>query len=288
MFSFTQSRENPSYRNEQDFQINEVLQGPSGTALRSQISHGIGKAQEAGYTYIQQIWALNKDPRECYHRLHQIMREDLKCPKVAHDMKPYLDALEFDHNMTKYEEVSKIYFSKSCNNLTGDSARVCQRVLSEKTAFYVKYELFSQMIGKCFLEQAESQETSSLSLALSSHNYQQVSPFRDWCHLSAWHNMIGCSLKFLTYQKNIPKAGPYSFCRGTCQLVTSYGICDGVYDCFDRQVDICSEVFQVLIFLIAGQMKWDVILIPNNPLLETSSGRFLPISCIFVNSYLLG
>ena len=42
MFSFTESRENPSYKNEDDFLINKVLQGPSGTTLRNKIFFGIG------------------------------------------------------------------------------------------------------------------------------------------------------------------------------------------------------------------------------------------------------
>ena len=168
MFSFTESRENPSYKHEDDFLINKVLQGPSGTTLRSKIFFGLANAAEAGQKYTLQVWDLKKDQTECYHRLYKIMREDLKCPKVAYDMKPFLDRLEFEQNMTKYEEVANVYFTRSCNNLTGNSARVCQRVLSEKTAFYVKYESFSQMIGKCFLEQADLQEMNSMAQSYDS------------------------------------------------------------------------------------------------------------------------
>ena len=75
-------------------------------------------------------------------------------------------------------------------------------------------------------------------------------PFRQWCQLPAWQNMKNCAFALRVGEG----ADYYQFCRGANagQLVDKYNICDGLYDCFDRQVGQIdtSSSFEIPFFWI--------------------------------------
>ena len=127
------------------------LEGPDGIAVKSKIYQGLMKSDqgiwEDRFPYV--------DHTECLPTLLRIMKDDLKCPRAANEMKPYLDLLEFTRNMTRDETLSQGIFEKNCSYLDGNSAQVCQLVISRGSP-YVAYELFEEIISNCQIENSRN------------------------------------------------------------------------------------------------------------------------------------
>ena len=130
------------------------LEGPGGEALRAKISYGLDQS------YQLSLRLTDRGPIECYHELYFIMRDELKCPKSANEMKTYLNRLEFRYNMTKDENLVRSFYSKNCTWLGGRSASVCQ---IQKAL--VPSHVFMKIIDDCYLEITEGRGRRNVSMS---------------------------------------------------------------------------------------------------------------------------
>ena len=140
------------------------LKGSGGANLRLKIFFGMVK-----HNLQTGAWAKNKIG--CYNNLLNIMRNELKCPRTAEKMTLYLDALEFQYNMTKDEKMYQSFIEKNCTWLQGKSARICKG-----GKYFVHFKVFDRMISKCHFEQMEDQERGGLKLSLHKRFLFTVTP----------------------------------------------------------------------------------------------------------------
>ena len=187
---------------------------------------------------------------KCATSLVYIMLNDLGCPKIAKDLQPYLEIMEWDIRITLKRDIPQSLIENNCTHLSGKEKIICQIVL-ERGNIIVNYAFFVKMIDECLLEfievtgrgnQADVFQKSKRYTCKKCHSHSHPIIFRQWCQLPAWQNMRGCSFDF----SNEKHKSLYSFCRGSnaCQMVEKVNICDGGYDCFDRQAQIKVQVFQ--------------------------------------------
>ena len=136
------------------------LQGPEGISIKSKIYHAYLRSNN-----MRESASNNDNYEECYERLLHIMANDLKCPRAANNMKPYLNIIEFSLNMTREEKFVKSWFENKCTHLEGRTANICELVLSRERPF-VSYESFYKIMDDCrsepFWQSRESNESLSL------------------------------------------------------------------------------------------------------------------------------
>ena len=135
----------------------DSLDGPGGAALRGKIYFGM----ETGNSILQDRMFRNPDQDSCYEKLHRIMRDDLKCPRAANEIKPFLDIIEFRHNMIKDERFVQSFYQRNCTWLGGRSEKMC-----DQGKINVKYETFIKLFEECHLEQMEPAARENASLLI--------------------------------------------------------------------------------------------------------------------------
>ena len=138
------------------WEVVDDLEGPGGAALRGKIYFGM----EMDYIFLIDRNFRTHDQERCYEKLHRIMIDNLTCPRSANKIKPYLDILEFRHNMSKDEIFVQSYYQRNCTWLGGRSARMCKQ-----GEIYVQYETFVKLLDDCHLEKMEPARRGNASLS---------------------------------------------------------------------------------------------------------------------------
>ena len=123
------------------WKVYNSLKGPVGSRVKSKIYQGFVRN-------VLVSTSMHNDTIECNQRLFHIMAHNLRCPRAANDLKPYLDIMEFHVNMTRDERLVWSLFENNCTYLGGRSAKICQLMLSTRTMF-VDYEQVSKIIHDC-------------------------------------------------------------------------------------------------------------------------------------------
>ena len=79
---------------------------------------------------------------------------DLRCPRAAEELKPYLGIMEFYFNSIRDEKFMQSIWTNNCAQLGGNSGKICQLILSRQTLL-VRYDEFSNIMKNCQSERLE-------------------------------------------------------------------------------------------------------------------------------------
>lgn len=90
------------------------------------------------------------------------MRRYLNCTKEADLLEPYFKVEEFYYNMTGVNEYTNaIIVDKNCNQLFGESNKICKRILSKnwsENASGLDAPFLTTAIDSCYAKQRENSE----------------------------------------------------------------------------------------------------------------------------------
>ena len=192
-------------------------------------------------THQQRLKAYFQYGHDCSHRLPETLSGSFKCPNHVERITPLLYATEFFTNLTKDEDFARSIFIDDCQGLHGIPRDICS-ITENRT--YVHYfiklatkacyneEKYTRSISlsyrQVFTTTNEKMKMNHADIKIISKTKTLDNSCRKWCELPSWKFLKGCGIHGFDMQ----------LCSRSCQLVSKNDICNGLFDCSDRQINL--------------------------------------------------
>ena len=140
------------------------LNGTAGLALKRTIIVELKRAESRGKAIFRNLYHLNEDKHECHTSLLKTLADDMMCPALANELKPYLDIEEYFLNMETDEKLVRSYVEGNCTNLSGKSTSTCN-LLKSGSWNRLSYEMLTSLIDQCRLQYNDRERESTNTLS---------------------------------------------------------------------------------------------------------------------------
>ena len=145
--------------------ILKSLNGTDGLALQRKIIFEIGQAQGRQNSLWRNSYSLNEDLHQCHTDLLNIFADDLWCPNLAKQLKPFLDIEEYFYSMKTEQKLYQSYIERNCSTLSGKSARTCELLTTSGSWTVISFEIITSLIEQCRLQYNDRERESTDGLS---------------------------------------------------------------------------------------------------------------------------
>ena len=142
------------------------LNGTAGLALMRTINVETRRAARRSIAIFRNSYSYF-DEHEC-HTTHtsllKTLADDMMCPALANELKPYLDIEEYFLNMETDEKLVRSYVEGNCTNLSGKSTSTCN-LLKSGSWNRLSYEMLTSLIDQCRLQYNDRERESTRAMS---------------------------------------------------------------------------------------------------------------------------
>ena len=154
------------------------------------------KVSSVEYTY-----NFRPEDKECPQRLLHIIKENMKCTKVAEKLEPQLFSMHLWYAMMENEKLWEgIGINRNCSRLSGEDHKMCEKSLIFLSKFGTINDFTSdlnQEVNNCYLEERGNQTnffTKRYVWLLVDCCHVTRIIFRQWREQDIWKSLDGCGI----------------------------------------------------------------------------------------------